>query len=96
MPKVKELVKQITDEINSSYAVIQSTYDQWFSGNLTNNLTNDDWIEYYGAKKTLCERAWKESHSLPTFKEQKKLESKYMSAWRMYNQLRREKRENIS
>jgi len=92
MPKVKELVKQITDEISSSYSVIQSTYDKWFSG----NLTNDNLIEYYGAKKDLCERAWKESHSLPTVKEQKRIENKFQSAWRMYNRLRREKRENTS
>jgi len=84
-----DLVHEIIEEINGANIAIQSAYNKWFSG----NLTNDDWIEYYGAKKTLCEYAWKRSHSAPTFKEQHKLEKKYMSAWRMFNQLRREKRE---
>jgi len=88
MAKVKELVQQIINEISSSYASIQSVYNKWYAGNLKNNLTIEDWIEYYGAKKGLCERAWKQSHSLPTFKEQHKIERKFNSAWRMYNKLR--------
>ena len=83
------MTQKLTEEIVQAKTTIKQIYGKWTK----EDLTDADRIIYYESKKVLCEYACNFSRKCCNFDEQKKFENKFHSAWRMYNQLRREKRE---
>ena len=84
---VEVMTQKLTEEIIQAKTAIKNINNKWTQG----DLTDTDRISYYESKKVLCEYACNFSRNCCNFDEQKRFEKRFQSAWRMYNQLRREK-----